>query len=238
MLFTKVRDFSAYRVKAQTRASISFAIISFKMTLKNEPKLESVINNLANCGYVVVDDFLPANIVENLNKLAKDHYAQNNMQAAKVGSKNKLQNNAIRGDSIVWLDENNENNQNNDIQVYFEKMHELKKAFNEYLFLNVHEIEAHFACYPVGSFYQKHLDQFSQVSGNQTRQLSSVLYLNKDWQASNGGELRLYSKDNEFIDILPNAGRLVLFLSAQFWHEVLPAKVERLSLTGWFRTRN
>ena len=168
MLFTKVRDFSAYRVKAQTRASISFVIISFKMTLKNEPKLESVINNL----------------------------------------------------------------------VYFEKMHELKKAFNEYLFLNVHEIEAHFACYPVGSFYQKHLDHFSQVSGNQTRQLSSVLYLNKDWQASNGGELRLYLKDNEFIDILPNAGRLVLFLSAQFWHEVLPAKVERLSLTGWFRTRN
>lgn len=235
MLFTTVQYFSAYRVKAQTRASISFAIISFKMLLKNESKFESIINNLADCGYVVVEDFLPSNIVDNLNKLAKDHYAQNNMQAAKVGSKNKLQNNAIRGDSIFWIDENN---QNNDIQAYFEKMHALKKALNEYLFLNVHEIEAHFACYSIGSFYQKHLDRFNQVSGNQTRQLSSVLYLNKDWQASDGGELRLYLKDNEFIDILPNAGRLVLFLSAQFWHEVLPAKVERLSLTGWFRARN
>ena len=205
------------------------------MMLKNEQKFKLIINNLADCGYVVVEDFLPANIIDNLNKLAKDQYAQNNMQVARVGSKNKLQDTAIRGDSIFWIDENN---QNNDTQAYFKKMHKLKEAVNQHLFLNVHEVEAHFACYPVDSFYKKHLDQFSQGSNNQSRQLSTVLYLNKDWQASNGGELRLYLKDNKFIDILPNAGRLVLFLSTQFWHEVLPAKVERLSLTGWFRTRN
>ena len=212
---------------------------------ENKPKLELIINNIANFGYVVVEDFLPLNIVDNLNKLAKEHYGQNNMQAAKVGSKIKMQNSAIRGDSIFWLDENN---QNKEIQIYFKEMHEIKQAFNQYLFLNVHEIEAHFACYSIGNFYQKHLDQFSQVSGNQNRQISSVLYLNKDWQASNSGELKLYLNEGEngseieskskFINISPNAGRLVLFLSAQFWHEVLPAKVERLSLTGWFRTRN
>ncbi|MFT6394425.1 MAG: SM-20-related protein [Methylophilaceae bacterium] len=39
------------------------------------------------------------------------------------------------------------------------------------------------------------------------------------------------------MDILPKSGRIVLFLSAKFWHEVLPATRERLSLTGWFRTR-
>ena len=203
--------------------------------LKNEQKFKLIINNLADCGYVVVEDFLPANIIDILNKLAKDKYAQNNMQAARVGSKNKLQDTAISGDSIFWIDENN---QNNDTQAYFKKMHKLKEAVNQHLFLNVHEVEAHFACYPVDSFYKKHLDQFSQGSNNQSRQLSSVLYLNKNWQASDGGELRLHLNDNLFIDISPIAGRLVLFLSAQFWHEVLPAKAERLSLTGWFRARN
>jgi Rps23 Pro-64 3,4-dihydroxylase Tpa1-like proline 4-hydroxylase len=41
----------------------------------------------------------------------------------------------------------------------------------------------------------------------------------------------------ESLDILPMAGRLVLFLSGEFWHEVRPAKRPRMSLTGWFRTR-
>ena len=72
--------------------------------LKNEQKFKLIINNLADCGYVVVEDFLPANIIDNLNKLAKDQYAQNNMQVARVGSKNKLQDTAIRGDSIFWID--------------------------------------------------------------------------------------------------------------------------------------
>jgi SM-20-related protein len=38
-------------------------------------------------------------------------------------------------------------------------------------------------------------------------------------------------------DLLPLAGNLLLFNSAQLAHEVLPARRERLSLTGWFRRR-
>jgi len=38
------------------------------------------------------------------------------------------------------------------------------------------------------------------------------------------------------LDIYPRDGRLVLFLSADFEHEVLPAARERLSVAGWFRT--
>ena len=36
---------------------------------------------------------------------------------------------------------------------------------------------------------------------------------------------------------LPSAGTLVLSISAELPHEVLPATRERLSLTGWFRRR-
>ena len=41
----------------------------------------------------------------------------------------------------------------------------------------------------------------------------------------------------DYVDIFPRAGQLVLFRSAKFWHEVLPARRERFSLTGWLRTR-
>jgi len=35
-------------------------------------------------------------------------------------------------------------------------------------------------------------------------------------------------------DLLPEGGSLVVFLSAGFEHEVLPATRERMSITGWF----
>ena len=52
-----------------------------------------------------------------------------------------------------------------------------------------------------------------------------------------GGALRLYLADQTELDVLPSAGTLVLFISAELPHEVLPATRERLSLTGWFRRR-
>ncbi len=74
---------------------------------------------------------------------------------------------------------------------------------------------------------------------NSRRKLSCVLYLNENWKPEEGGELRFYLDGNgaEFEDVLPQGGRLVVFLSAQFVHEVLPAKRERLSIAGWFTTR-
>ena len=105
--------------------------------------------------------------------------------------------------------------------------------------MNLHDIETHLAVYPIDGVYLKHLDQLKQISDTptQVRQLSSVLYLNDNWQAHEGGELRLHLNSQEYVDFLPTAGRLMLFLSAEFWHEVLPATRNRISLTGWFRTR-
>jgi SM-20-related protein len=36
-------------------------------------------------------------------------------------------------------------------------------------------------------------------------------------------------------DVLPVGGRLVVFLSGEIPHEVLPTKKERISITGWLR---
>jgi SM-20-related protein len=38
-----------------------------------------------------------------------------------------------------------------------------------------------------------------------------------------------------FEDVLPIGGRLVVFLSGEIPHEVLPTKKERISITGWLR---
>jgi SM-20-related protein len=202
-----------------------------------QPQLARIIEDLSENGFAICEEFLPESVVKALADEAQQRFISGNMQAAKTGKNANVHKPEIRGDSIFWLDENLANPS---IQAYFSHMHTLKDALNQQLFMNVHELETHLAVYPVGAGYLKHLDQFQQTenSQNQARQLSSVLYLNDGWQAADGGELRLYLSDQEFIDILPTAGKLVLFLSSQFWHEVLPAKRDRISLTGWFRTRS
>jgi SM-20-related protein len=70
--------------------------------------------------------------------------------------------------------------------------------------------------------------------------LSIALYLNADWRAEDGGALRLYLEAAgraPYADIAPVGGTLVAFRSERFPHAVLPARRERLSLTGWFRRR-
>lgn len=207
------------------------------MNTQNNPQInfEALINSLSAQGYVICENFLPEQTILALHDEAHKRYANLEMRAAKTGLQNQSQQSNIRGDQIVWLDEQIENSA---VQAYFEQMHTLRTLLNQYLFMNLQALETHFAIYPIGGAYQKHLDQFSHGSDAKARQLSSILYLNNDWQADDGGELRLYLNEIEYLDILPTAGKLVLFLSAQFWHEVRPAKRERVSLTGWFRSRS
>jgi SM-20-related protein len=114
----------------------------------------------------------------------------------------------------------------------------LRLTLNRELQLGLFELEAHFAAYPPGAFYRRHRDQQTGSSG---RVVSCVLYLNSEWTAEDGGQLRLFldPKDTaSYQDVLPEGGKLVCFMSERFWHEVLPAARVRLSLTGWFRRRD
>ena len=202
---------------------------------KQQADIDLIIQSLSENGYVVWDNFLSTSIIAALRDETHKRYGNHNMRAAKTGLINQAQQSAIRGDHITWLDEQDENS---DIQAYFRKMHTLKDTLNQQLFMNIQSLETHLALYPIGGAYLRHLDQFSYGTNPKSRQLSSILYLNTNWQADNGGELRLYLDENDYIDILPIAGKLVLFLSANFWHEVRPAKRERASITGWFRSRD
>ena len=72
-------------------------------------------------------------------------------------------------------------------------------------------------CYPPGAFYTKHYDN---AIGN-GRKLTAILYLNKEWQSSDGGQVKLYQQQISGPDIFPESavvvepllGRLLLFWS-------------------------
>ena len=198
--------------------------------------LALAIEAISTHGYAIIDNFLPSDQVERLAEMINKKWLKGQMVSAKTG-KIGLNHHDIRSDYIAWLETRDPSPA---VQAYFRQMEMLRLLLNTQLFMNVQELETHVAVYPVGGRYQKHLDQFSHGASDniQHRQLSAVLYLNQHWQTHHGGALRLHLNDHETLDVLPQAGRIVLFLSAKFWHEVLPASRERLSLTGWFRTRH
>lgn len=136
----------------------------------------------------------------------------------------------VRGDAIHWLDRESEAQ-----RLYLNAMGELQQSLNQALFLGLFEYEAHFAHYPPGAFYQRHLDSFT---GRANRVISTVGYLNPDWPSDGGGEMVIYHPDNptqEVARVVPEAGTFACFLSESIPHEVLPTQQPRASIAGWFR---
>ena len=136
----------------------------------------------------------------------------------------------IRGDEIKWLDNNNLSPAS---QVYMDQVEAMMRFFNRTLFLSLKDFECHFAHYPSGTFYKRHLDLL-KLSDH--RKLSFVFYLNPDWKEGDGGELLLYLQENgteRTVVVNPLLGRLVVFRSEILEHEVALANKSRYSITGW-----
>lgn len=135
----------------------------------------------------------------------------------------------IRADRTRWLDDPRCGPA---AGVFLEGLDALRIALNRRLFLGLDEVEAHYAAYPPGGGYARHRDRFRD---SDARVVSLVTYLNEDWDAGDGGALRLYLDDEggDGVEVAPTRGS-VCFLS-ELEHEVLPARRERLSIAAWFR---
>ncbi|MFZ6045875.1 2OG-Fe(II) oxygenase [Pseudomonas sp. CR3202] len=193
-------------------------------------QLASIVDDLANRGWSHQRLALPVELSCALAGECRSRAAAGNLAPASVGRGDGQQIlEGVRGDRIHWL----ERGQSAASDAYLDLMDELRQRLNRELFLGLEDFECHFALYPPGAFYQKHLDRFRD---DDRRAVSVVAYLNTDWQPEQGGALRLHLERGEH-DVLPEGGSLVVFLSANLPHEVLPANRERLSLTGWFRRR-
>ena len=138
----------------------------------------------------------------------------------------------VRRDWIFWL-----TRQRPAQLALLEFAERLRLALNRRLFLALFEFEAHLALYPPGAFYRRHFDSFR---GAANRMVSLVVYLNRDWDDDDGGELVLYRPQTaeEMAHIAPRAGTLLLFMSEEIEHEVLPTRTDRASISGWFRLNN
>ena len=152
--------------------------------------------------------------------------------AARVGAGSQLQRlEEIRGDSTCWLDDPLFDAERS----LTAELDTLRLQLNRMAFLGLFDQELHYAWYPPGMRYARHVDH---PRGRDRRRVSFILYLNTAWQPGDGGELRLFDAAGGYRDIEPVAGRLVCFLTQGREHEVLPTRVDRLSVTGWFRVRD
>ncbi|MDA8685946.1 2OG-Fe(II) oxygenase [Robiginitalea sp.] len=197
---------------------------------------EKIIEDLMDRQYSVVPNFMSQSDIERLREELLDAYEKDIFQKAAIGNKfNEQIVTEVRGDFILWLDQHSGRYA---AKYFLERIDELVAYLNRTCFLGIVIREFHYAVYPKGSFYQRHLDAFQN---DDRRRLSVILYLNAaDWKAQDGGELVIYpneSKEHAEIKVHPWGGQLVIFESQLIEHEVLPARRERLSITGWLKTR-
>lgn len=191
-----------------------------------------IAQTIAAQGWCVMPDFVDTALLHALAAESELLWQARNFREARIGTGRTLAQDAeIRGDFILWLDNAALTPAQ---QGYTAQLDALRQTLNRQIFLGAFDTELHLARYPAGARYHKHLDRHA---GSQARLLSCILYLNQDWVEEDGGQLRLYLEPTRTLDVLPRGGTLVTFLSGDYYHEVLPARRARLSITGWMRAR-
>lgn len=199
--------------------------------------IDEVLEGLCGEGLAVLDGYLGGAEVRALADCARQRRERGDFTEARIGADRDLKRRAdIRGDSICWLAQGEFAAE----RALLESLETLRLRLNAGGLPGLFDLELHYAWYEAGAGYARHLDQPRNRSH---RRVSLVLYLNEDWQGSDGGALRVFFTPaasggaETHRDIVPVGGRLVAFLTEGREHTVLPAGRPRLSLTGWFRGR-
>ncbi len=182
-------------------------------------------------GVAIQDGYLSLSRLRELKRCGALRRARGEFRAARVGADQRLQRRAeIRGDLTCWLGE----------PLFAEErrllgdLEHLRLELNRHGLLGLFDLESHYAWYPPGAGYARHVDQ---LQGRDQRTVSVIVYLNEAWEPGAGGELRIFGTDHGYRDIEPVAGRLVCFLTEGREHAVLPTRQDRSSISGWFRRR-
>jgi SM-20-related protein len=198
-----------------------------------DPALASACDALLAGRYAIVPAFLPREAVAALAAEACRRDAAGDFRTARVGrGERREERTDVRGDRTLWLDEWAPATAE---VALWAALKQLRIAVNEATMLGLFGFEGHYAIYPPGAFYRRHRDRFRD---DDARAMSCVLYLNDGWTPHDGGALRIHVDSGAVRDILPVGGTLVCFPSERYEHEVLPARRERLSVTGWFLRRS
>ena len=204
------------------------------MTTTLETQFEHLIDGILATNFGLIDGFLTDHETAALAQQLHTRRAAGQFHAAGTGNGKATVETAIRGDEILWLDAESGTPEE---AAFLERVQQLIDYLNQTCYLGLRDYELHYALYPTGTFYKRHLDRFRADS---KRKLSLICYLNQNWQPTDGGQLAMYLPQpdgtEQTIQLDPLGGRMVCFDSGLLEHEVLPATRDRLSLTGWLRT--
>ena len=129
----------------------------------------------------------------------------------------------VRENEIVWIGEDHPAG-----EAFLNALMRVAATLAPELFISIQSVEGHFAHYGPGAFYKTHSDN---PEGRGNRLLTAVFYFNDNWQAGDGGELRIEGADAL---IAPLGNRLVIF-DSRIAHEVLVSHSNRTSIAAWLR---
>ncbi|MBZ9939441.1 2OG-Fe(II) oxygenase [Mesorhizobium sp. BR1-1-16] len=196
------------------------------------PALDALMEQLVATGYAVADDVFPVALAARLRAELLALQAAGSLSIAGVGREAAYRRDGnVRRASIRWLDGGTAAE-----QALLDFAETLRRAINARLFLGLFDFECNYIAYPVGGFYGRHLDS---LEGARNRVVSFVGYLDPDWGEADGGALRLWRDPADLGEpvttVLPQVGRMVLMLSEDIPHEVLPAHRPRHAVAGWWR---
>lgn len=221
----------------------------------------SDLQHLADNGYVVVQDFLPVSLQEELREDVFALRSSDHFKIAKIGHDGMVQDENtpfrdIRYSETCFIGSINEPEVRSKARTQlYHVLDELKSILDTndvvkqgHLTKGVPSLDTEmeelmYAYYPQGGYYRRHRDAEPDSVSN-WRKYSLLLYLNQDWSSKHGGELRIHCDSGgdelpvgelpNFIDVQPKSGTLVLFRSDMCPHEVLDTRKERIAIVGWF----
>ncbi|HEY1991775.1 MAG TPA: 2OG-Fe(II) oxygenase, partial [Gammaproteobacteria bacterium] len=149
--------------------------------------MSAIARGLTHTDWVCHRGFLPAERVAALRGEAESLRSAGAFRAAGIGHHAERRR-QVRGDEILWLGE--EVLAPEAGRLFRDEFAALQRAINAETFLGLDEFEGHYAAYPPGAAYARHLDRFREEN---QRVVSLVLYLNPSWSTADAGELRLYA---------------------------------------------
>lgn len=193
----------------------------------------ALIEDLAARGWAHAENALPEALTHALRLRLETLEAADALKPAAIGrGDSHIRAAAIRRTQIRWLEGKDPAE-----RAFLEGCEALRREINRTLFAGLFEFEAHFARYPAGGHYARHLDVFADRPRD--RVVSLVAWLNDNWQAGDGGELDLWSGPDDtgppVATFAPRGGDLLLMMSETIPHAVRETVRPRLGLAGWFR---
>lgn len=222
----------------------------------------SALQELNSNGYVIIKNFISPELVSSLRGDVNTLRSSNKFNIAKIGqdSTNSL-NTSIRVAETCFLGESKLQDipSVSRIELY-NVLETLRSDLSGNEILDTNDAtsgelvraapaldkslsELLYAYYPEGGFYRRHTDAV-QNSASVLRSYSLLLYLNDEWEESDGGYLRVHldsggdflpeGEEPNYVDVKPEGGTLVLFKSEQIPHEVLDTNAERTAVVGWY----